>query len=70
MWEALHEGELAIAEVRDPLRGMKRIAEAVMRGTATVKDLLALCEAAVKAAERVEVVEERMCGLLTGTATT
>lgn len=66
MWEALHEGELAIAEVRDPLRLAGRIARAVVAGTATVEDLVALCGLVGKAARRVERVEERMCGLLTG----
>ena len=66
IWEALHEGELAIAAVRDPLRVCGRIAEAVRRGTATGRDVLVMCDVAVRCAGRVEGVEQRMCGLLAG----
>jgi hypothetical protein len=66
MWDALHEGELAIADVRDPLRVAGRIGAAVVAGHATVRDLWLLCGLVGKAAARVEPVEQRMCGLLVG----
>ena len=60
----LHNAELVLAEVRDPVVRAARLAKAVLEGTARVDELRRLCLGVIALAGVVEPVEQAMCELL------